>query len=239
MKYLTAAPADYVTTQRSMGAITAKYPFVCKVPLDCSAQGRRIDALMLCCPGKTQSGRVLLTAAENGCDWFSTLVLLRFCEEVCHCLQNDLQMVGVNVRRALIGRTVVMLPQVNPDGVEAFLRKEAELPPDLSAIHALCRRLRLRHATVLRTVGGQIRWNHGKNTPVPTRMMAEIMACSANFTTAAFSAPEDTFCRWFVENMRQPAFSIDLGAKENSPPIEDMPAIGKRVRELLLLNSML
>lgn len=240
MKYLTpTAPADYALTQRSMGAITAKYPFVCKVPLGRSPKGRQIDTLMLCCPGKRQSGRVLLAAAEQGQEWVSTLVLLRFCEEVCYCLQNGLSMVGVDVRRALIGRTVLMIPQVNPDGVEAVIHGGEDVTADFTAIHALCNRLRLRHAAVLRTNGQHIRWQHGENTPVPARMMAEIMASAAGFATSDAQNDQDAFCRWFVQEFSHPAFSIDLGEKEDPPPIEHIPAIGKRVRELLLLNIMM
>ena len=240
MKYLTPiVPADYALCQRSMGAITAKYPFVCKVPLGRSANGRQIDTLMLCCPGKRQNGRVLLAAAERGQEWVSTLVLLRFCEEMCFCLQNGLSMVGVDVRRALVGRTVLMIPQVNPDGAESVIRGDKDMPPDLSAVYALCNRLRLRHAAVLRAKGDRIRWQHGENTPVPARMMAEIMASAAGFATSDAPDDQDTFCRWFVETFSRPAFSIDLGEKENPPPIEQVPAIGKRVRELLLLNVMM
>ncbi len=240
MKYLTAtAPAHYALTQRSMEAITAKYPFACKVPLGRSAEGRQIDALVLCCPGKRQSGRVLLTAAESGQEWLSTLILLRFCEEVCLCLQDGLSMVGVDVRRALIGRTVIMIPQVNPDGVEKVLHNKKDTAPDFSALHGLCERLRFRHTAVLHTVGEHIRWHHGENTPIPARMMAEIMASAAGLSTSDAYCETDSFCRWFVQTFQKPAFSIDLGCKENPPPIEEVPAIGKRVRELLLLNAMM
>ncbi len=240
MKYLTAAAqADYAFTQRSMEAITTKYPFACKVPLGRTACGREINTLVLCCPGKLQNGRVLVTAAENGQDWFSTLVLLRFCEEVCFCLQNGLSMVGVDVRRALVGRTAIFIPQVNPDGVEQFLRGEQAVAPDFSTLFALCQRLHLRHATVLRTNGDHIRWHHGENTPVPSRMMAEIMASAAGLATTDAFSETDSFCRWFVETFSRSAFSIDLGCTQKPPPTEAVSAIGKRLRELLLLNIMM
>ncbi len=240
MKYLTAAStADYILTQRSMEAITAKYPFVCKVPLGRTPEGRQADALMLCCPGKRQNGRVLLVAAENGSEWLSTLVLLRFCEEVCFCLQNGLSMVGVDVRRALVGRTVVLMPQVNPDGVEAVLHGNEAIAPDFTPLYTLCQRLRFRHTTTLHTHGEHIRWYHGERTPVPARMMAQIMASASELSATDTYRENDVFCRWFVQTLEKPAFSIDLGCKENPPPIEDVPAIGKRVRELLLLNIMM
>ena len=91
MKYLTAAAqADYAFTQRSMEAITAKYPFACKVPLGRTACGREINTLVLCCPGKRQSGRVLVTAAETDRTGFLPLFYCVFvkksvfvCKTVC------------------------------------------------------------------------------------------------------------------------------------------------------------
>jgi len=297
MTYLTeTASATFSLVNRSMQAINAKYPFVCKVPLGVSVVGREINALILCCPGKRANGRVLFAAAFRGQEWITSLLLLRFCEEVCFCLQNGLSMAGVDVRRALAGRTLIMIPQVNPDGVEIALngsktagkyadfvaalggdahglwqanakgvdltrnfsvgfhttladipltpaadRFRGETPesePETAALCALCRRMTLRHATALHTCGEQMYWNHGEHTPVPARMMAEIMASAAGYTTAdtaAFSG----FANWFVEEFHHPAFAVTFGKGQNPLPIEEVATIGKRVREMLLLNAMM
>ncbi len=101
--------------------LMARYSFLCGIPLGRSLCGRDIDGLMLYCPGKRQNGRVLFAASFHGQEWITTLLLLRFCEELCFCLENGLSMVGVDVRRALSGRTLLFIPQVNPDGVEIAL----------------------------------------------------------------------------------------------------------------------
>ncbi len=300
MKYLTEiTPATFATVQNNMQSIIAKYPFVCKVPLGKSVVGRQIDALILCCPGKRPGGRVLFAAAFHGQEWITSLVLLRFCEEVCYCLQNGLTMVGVDVRRALAGRTLIMIPQVNPDGVEiavngsktageyatfvaahggdthglwqanargvdinhnfaaGFNTVHADMPltpaarryrgeapesePETTALCALCRRMTLRHATALHTQGEEIYWKYGEHTPVEARMMAEIMASAAGYVTAEPSgtAAFGGFKDWFIEEFHRPAFTIELGRGENPLPIEDVTAIGKRVREMLLLDAMM
>ena len=118
MQYIVQPqPATYGAVRRINEALTAKYPFLCEVPLGKSACGREISALMLCCPG-VEMGRVLFAAAFHAQEWITSLVLLRFCEEVCECLQRGRDMAKVDVRRALAGRTLIFVPQVNPDGVE-------------------------------------------------------------------------------------------------------------------------
>lgn len=252
MKYLTeTVPATFSAVQNAMSTLIAQYPFLCKVPLGVSRVGRQIDALVLCCPGKRANGRVLFTAAFRGQEWITSLLLLRFCEEVCFCLQNGLSMAGVDVRRALSGRTLIMIPQVHPDEVENALNgsKAAEkhadfvaVPygetPETAALCALCRRMTLRHATALHTCGEQIYWNYGEHTPVPARMMAEIMASAAGYTTAD-TATFGGFANWFVEEFHRPAFTVTLGKGQNPLPIEEVATIGKRVREMLLLNAMM
>lgn len=118
-------PATAASVRRMSAALTAKYPFLCEVPLGSSVCGREISALMLCCPGVKSTGRVLFTAAFHGQEWITSLIALRFCEEICYCLQNGLSMAGVDVRRALAGRTLIMVPQVNPDGVDIAIEGSA------------------------------------------------------------------------------------------------------------------
>lgn len=300
MKYLTeTAPATFAMVQSSMRTLIANYPFLCKVPLGQSLVGRSVEALILCCPGRKQNGRVLFAAAFHGQEWITSLILLRFCEEVCYCLQNGLTMAGVDVRRALAGRTLIMIPQVNPDGVEiaingsktagkyaslvhslggdthglwqanaggvdlnhnfaaGFDTVHADMPltpsarrfrgerpesePETAAICALCRRMTLRHATALHTQGEEIYWKYGEHTPAEARMMAEILASAAGYATAI---PEGTasfggFKDWFIEEFHRPAFTIELGRGQNPLPIEEVTTIGKRVREMLLLDAMM
>ncbi len=138
MKYVIEPEvATPQTVRRQMGALTAKYPFLCEFPLGDSVCGRRLSALMLCCPGNSMSGRVLFAAAFHGQEWLTTLVLLRFCEEVCYCLQNGLSMAGVEVRRALAGRTLIFVPQVNPDGVEIAVNGSSGAGAYASTVRAL------------------------------------------------------------------------------------------------------
>lgn len=118
---IKAEPATFKAVSRMCRGLVARYPFLCSVPLGHSVCGREIDGMMLYSPGKRQAGRVLFAAAFHGQEWLTSLVLLRFLEELCFCLQNGLHMAGVDVRRALAGRTLLFIPQVNPDGVDIAL----------------------------------------------------------------------------------------------------------------------
>ncbi len=300
MQYIVQPePATHAAVRRTSSALTSKYPFLCEVPLGQSLCGREIAALMLCCPGKEPTGRVLFTAAFHGQEWLTSLILLRFCEEVCYCLQNGLSMAGVDVRRALSGRTIIMVPQVNPDGVNIAIEgsdsageyaqtvrtlggdtkglwqanargvdinhnfdagfdtvcddmptspaprryrgEKPESEPETKMLCALCRRISFRHVTALHTQGEEIYWQYGEHTPVASRMMAQIMASASGYKTQAptGSAAFGGFKDWFIDCFHRPGFTIELGRGVNPLPIEDVPAIGERVREMLLLDAMM
>lgn len=292
-------PATYAAVRRINAGLTAKYPFLCEVPLGQSLCGREISALMLCCPGKEPTGRVLFAAAFHGQEWITSLIILRFCEEICYCLQNGLTMTGVDVRRALAGRTLIIVPQVNPDGVEIALggsatageyakmvaalggddkglwqanargvdinhnfdagfdtacesmptapaprRYRGEQPesePETKLLCALCRRISFRHVTALHTQGEEIYWQYGEHTPVPSRMMAEIMASAAGYKTQAptGSAAFGGFKDWFIDCFHRPGFTIEMGRGINPLPLTDFSDISNKVREMLLLDAML
>ncbi len=300
MQYVTKIePATYAAVRRFMRGIAIRYPFVCEVPIGTSLCGRDIHALVLCGNGRRSDGRVLFTAAFHGQEWLTSIILLRFLEEVCFCLQHGLCMAQVPVRRAIGDRTLVCIPQMNPDGVEIALNgsktagkyarfvanlggdtlglwqanargvdinhnfnagfdeihpsmpdspaprryrgSSPESEPETAALCALCRRLSFRHATALHTQGEEIYWQYGEHTPPAARMMAEILATSCGYTVATpeGSAAFGGFKDWFIDTFHRPAFTIELGRGKNPLPIEDAASIGKRVREMLLLDAMM
>ncbi len=100
-----------------IGALTAKYRFLCAAPIGHSVEGRRLWGLTL----GAGRDRVLVAAAFHGQEWLTSLVCLRLCEELCRSLENNELLVGWDVRRAMSGRSIVLVPMVNPDGVERGL----------------------------------------------------------------------------------------------------------------------
>lgn len=89
-----------------------------------SLLGRRISVLTL---GEARRG-VLFAGATHGSEWLTALVLLRFFDEVCSCLEQEECLYGINVRRAVLKRGIAVLPVLNPDGTEINLRGTRAAP---------------------------------------------------------------------------------------------------------------
>lgn len=114
-------PADAGAVRGMIYALRGRYSFLDAVPIGHSVLGRELYALIL------GSGRehVLYAAAFHAQEWLTSLVLLRLCEDICACLSHDGHLAEMDVRQALTGRSLVLVPQVNPDGVEIALHGSA------------------------------------------------------------------------------------------------------------------
>lgn len=94
-----------------------QYPFLTVQELGRSVLGRPVWALQL---GECRE-RVLFAGAFHGMEWLTCSLLLCFAEELCFALDAGVDMAEIDVRRALLGRGLVIVPCVNPDGVEICL----------------------------------------------------------------------------------------------------------------------
>jgi len=86
-------------------------------PIGASVLGRDIQAL---CIGNPMSA-TLFVGATHGLEWITSLLLLRFCEEVLEGLKTGASVSEIDVRKALRSRSLVVIPCLNPDGVEIAL----------------------------------------------------------------------------------------------------------------------
>lgn len=108
------------THERLCGAIDylkENYRGLKVFPIGKSALGREIPAL---CVGNPM-GAALFVGATHGLEWITTLLLIRFCEVVLEGLKTGGKVSDINVRKALKGRSLVVVPCLNPDGVEISL----------------------------------------------------------------------------------------------------------------------
>lgn len=101
-----------------MQALCAKYPYLHCQPIGSSACGREICALVLLPSSVPAKDNVLFTAAFHGQEWLTSLIILRFAEDICEALQQNTPFVGVDLHRAFYGRRLYFVPLVNPDGVD-------------------------------------------------------------------------------------------------------------------------
>ncbi len=105
---------DHGTVNQLLSSLCTRYRFFGTAPIGCSVLGRPIRCLTF----GNGPQRVLMAAAFHGQEWLTALICLRLCEEIGESLRTGELLAGWNMRRALRDRKLVLVPLVNPDGVE-------------------------------------------------------------------------------------------------------------------------
>lgn len=107
-------PTGSGTVRGMITALRGRYGFLEAMPIGMSVQKREITGIIL---GSGRE-RILYTAGFSGWEWLSTLVLLRLCEDLCIQLEKGGSIADINISEALSGRSLIFVPQVNPDGAD-------------------------------------------------------------------------------------------------------------------------
>ena len=110
-------PPSAENTARIIEELRKKYRRLKVFPIGKSVLGRQIPAL---CIGNPM-GATLFVGATHGLEWITTLLLIRFCEVVLENLETGGKVSDIDVTKALSGRSLVIVPCLNPDGVEISL----------------------------------------------------------------------------------------------------------------------
>ena len=98
-------------------SLCKEHPTVQRGMLAQSLCGRSVEYLEI----GNQQNPVLLTGTYHGMEWITFLLLLRFAERLCTALETGKQVAEIDVGSFLRRRGVVIVPCVNPDGVEISL----------------------------------------------------------------------------------------------------------------------
>lgn len=107
----------YAVRDRQIELLCKRYPFLTRFSAGRSVLGRELHALKL---GDCDDA-VLYAGGFHSQEWLTCLLLLRFVETLSCALDAGGAVAGVDCRRAMLGRGLVILPCVNPDGVEIAL----------------------------------------------------------------------------------------------------------------------
>lgn len=290
---------DYFERKRLINALCEEYGFIKSSVIGKSCSGKDITALKI---GSSDS-YCLIAAGIHGSERITSTVLLMFIEELCRAVKYDSFLSGIKVRRALVGRGIIFVPCVNPDGCDISLlgvracgeysdkigklcnrdfehwnanlrgvdinhnfdagwkelrEKERECgiygpsptrfggnrphsEPETVALVELCRKTNIRHCLALHSQGEVIYWNYGDKTPHKSRKMAEIMATASGYAldTPISIATGGGFKDWFIKEFSRPGFTVEIGKGKNPLPAEKAEKIYNRIKEMLMLYTVM
>lgn len=99
-------------------ALAARYPFFAVTTLGKSLVGRELPLITV----GTGEKSVLYVGSHHGMEWITSVLLLRYADEVGRLLSEGGKIFGVDAARLFEKRRVCIVPMLNPDGVELHLR---------------------------------------------------------------------------------------------------------------------
>ena len=97
--------------------LLAKYNFLNHGVIGKSHCERNIEFLSL---GNFEKS-ILWACAFHGMEWLTSLVILKFLENICNRIKSKNKILGIDIEKNLENRGIVIIPCVNPDGVEISL----------------------------------------------------------------------------------------------------------------------
>ncbi len=106
---ITSARNDQLILQ-----LAERYPFIRTEVLTNTAFGRPIRTLVI----GNGPRRVFYSASHHANEWITSLVLLKFAEELAAAIETNGRVYGVPARNIRDAATIYMIPMVDPDGVD-------------------------------------------------------------------------------------------------------------------------
>lgn len=127
-------PLDYAARKSVLKKLKKEYPFIEIFSIGQSCGGREIQAVRL---GNGRQ-KILYCAAFHSLEHLTANLLLLFLENLCNALASGGDAAGLNIRRSLIDKQIVVVPAVNPDGIEIFMHGAAACGELSGKISRLC-----------------------------------------------------------------------------------------------------
>lgn len=105
---------DYNRRKESLASLQTIYPEAKIGSIGKSVLGREIPYIKIG-NGKKQ---VLYVGGFHGSEHITSVILLKFAEDLCLSLAGGLPLEDINLKKGLMGRSLVIIPCINPDGCE-------------------------------------------------------------------------------------------------------------------------
>lgn len=110
----TSVPITSESCDRMIREIVRKYPF-CRTELLASTAFQRPLRTLVIGNGPR---KVIYSAAYHANEWITSLVLLKYAEDLAQAIQEDGEIYGRKAKDIAQAATIYMLPMVDPDGVD-------------------------------------------------------------------------------------------------------------------------
>lgn len=110
----TTVPITAESCDRMIQEIVRTYPFCRSEVLTTTAFQRPIRTLVI---GNGER-KVIYSASHHANEWITSLVLLKYAEDLAQAIQNGAQIGGVSAQTIADTATIYMVPIVDPDGVD-------------------------------------------------------------------------------------------------------------------------
>ncbi|GHV13719.1 hypothetical protein FACS1894219_08910 [Clostridia bacterium] len=126
-------PMDYYRMRENIEALKIRFPFLGHTSIGKSYIGKDLDVLTI----GTGEKKVIYIGSHHGMEWITTLLLMKFTEELCKSASYHEKSGGVDIDYLLEMRTIIIVPMLNPDGVELSLGGVGRNNPVASRLFAM------------------------------------------------------------------------------------------------------
>lgn len=110
----TDVPITSAGNERMIGQIVRTYPFCRTEVITNTAFQRPVSTLVI----GNGPRKVLFSASHHANEWITSLILLKFAEELAEAIRSGGQIYDRDAREVAEKVTIYMVPMVNPDGVD-------------------------------------------------------------------------------------------------------------------------
>ena len=110
----TDIPITSSANEQYIGALVSAYPFLRTEVLTSTAFQRPVSTLV----AGNGPRKVIFSASHHANEWITSLVLLKFAEELAEAIRSGGQIYGRDARQLAEAVTIYMVPMVDPDGVD-------------------------------------------------------------------------------------------------------------------------
>ena len=245
---------------------------------------------------------IVYVGGTHGIEWLTSLLLLKFTENLASAYENESLLSGFNIKDILENKKLIIIPELNPDGIEIAIKgasacgkykaenyeickgdfsfwsanargvdinhnfnadwytlreaeKEAginspspsrfgglfpESEPETAAITRLCRRIAVEMLITFHSQGEEIFYEYGKNTPEKALHIAKMFSALTDYTLVKNEGLYSSggLKDWFIEELKRPAFTVEIGKGKNPLPLEEVDGIYEKLEALMVVGMV-